>query len=168
MPERISIPPPSEDEEMRQLAQVVADIHYVLSIIIEHATEFVPGEAVDELTAAWNISGQSLQQLVTDLYPTPPSAPAWPPLFQEIAKAELAGEVGQIKKSTFNRLRDRFFSYWFSEPRTEEKRTKAAEAAEALTEIAATVISSIPGREHVVEILSLTRQLIGVRLERGY
>lgn len=168
MPERLFVPPPSSDEELRQLAQIVARLHYVMSIIVEHATEFVPGESAYEIAGAWNITGPKLAQLVNDL-PQQPGHPSYgPPLFQQIAEAELIGDVGELKKSALNRFIDRFFSYWYSEPRTDEKRTKSAETAESLADLGATIVGSIPGQEYAVEFLSVTSQLIGERLKRGY
>ena len=48
---------------------------------------------------------------------------------QEQLPEELGGDVGRIKLSTLGRLKDRFFSFWNSDPRTNEKIRNAAEAA---------------------------------------
>ena len=72
-----------------------------------------------------------------------------------------------MKRSTLGRLKDRFFMYWNSEPRTDEKRAKSADAASDYLEFGATVVSSIPGYEKVVELLALGKQLVGCRAKRG-
>lgn len=58
MPKRISVPGPGPEpqEEARQLAEAVSDMHYVSGTIVEAATELVPGESVDELITAWSES----------------------------------------------------------------------------------------------------------------
>ena len=75
--------------------------------------------------------------------------------------------MGKIKRSTLGRLKDRFFMFWNSHPRTDEKRTQAADAACEYLELGSTVVSSIPGYEKIVELLSLTKQLVGMRAKRG-
>jgi hypothetical protein len=174
MAERIFVPGPGESEELRQLSEAVADLHYMVEIIVENAKEFVPGEAVDELTQAWRTSSESMQQIARRLYWFPPLAPPVDddddsePLFQAIAKAELTGDVGQLKKSMLRRLKDTFFMYWYSEPRNDEKRAKTADAAEKAVDFGATLISSIPHCEKVVEFLSVVKQLIGMRAKRDF
>jgi hypothetical protein len=76
------------------------------------------------------------------------------------------GAVGKIKTSTLGRLRDRFFMFWNSEPRSDEKRGKAADAASDYLEFGATVIGSITGYEQVVELLAFGKQLLRIRESR--
>src|SRR5262249_25618101 len=80
---------------------------------------------------------------------------------------ELTSDVGRIKRSTLSRLKDRFLMFWNSEPRTDKKRKKAAEAASDYFEYGATVVSSIPGYDKVEELLSLGKQLLSTRAKRG-
>lgn len=166
--DQIVVSKPTSTEELRQLAQAMADIHYVLSIIVQHRTMFVPGESAAELKAAWDISEKSLRALVTELDPPPNDPSPLPPLFDKLAKAELTGEVGHLKRATLHRLKDSCLSYWFSEPQTDEKRAKAAGAVLPYLDFGASVVSSIPGYEHVIECLSLVQKLIELRLRRGY
>ena len=57
--------------------------------------------------------------------------------------------------------------FWNSEPRTDEKRANAGEAAEDYLEYAKSVMESIPMAEKVVEIVELFKQLVHVRRRRG-
>jgi hypothetical protein len=57
--------------------------------------------------------------------------------------------------------------FWNSEPRSDEKRGKAADAASDYLEFGATVIGSIPGYEQVVELLAFGKQLLRIRTKRG-
>jgi len=165
MTDRLQVPGPSPDEERRQWAEAVADLHHVVSIVVENAPELVPGEALDELRLAWSKSKVSMEALVRNLTPgdsTPANI-----TYETLQRRELAGEVGKIKRSTLSRLKDRFLMFWNSQPRTDEKRLNASRAASELLEFADTVVGSIPGYEHVVEVLSLVRQLVRIRENRG-
>ena len=168
MPSRIDVPGPDPSEESRQMAEAVADLHYVVSLLVDNATELIPGEAVDELKAAWKESEDSMRILVERLIPSSKPKANYPAIKHETLKqSQLTGEVGKVKRSTLARLKDRFFMYFRSEPRTDEKRLKASDAAADYLEFGVTVVSSIPGFEQVVEVLSLVKQLLGVRAKRG-
>ena len=173
MPERIFIPEPSPQEESRQLAEAIADLHFAVGTVVEARGELVPGEAVDELTSAWNESQGSMRQLAIDLVPPnvsldlPPGHPRNPIHVGVLKEHDLTGAPGRAKRTALQRLKDTFFMFWNSMPRTDEKRTKAAEAASPYLELGATVVGSIPGYEQVVELLSLTKQLIDQRAKRG-
>ena len=164
MPIRISVPPAPPAEESRQLAESVAEMHYVIGTIVEGAKELVPGESVDELTAAWAGATDSFRNLVTDL--TGPADQSAIP-HKSLVDAQLTGDVGKLKRSTLARLKDRFFRFWNSEPRTDEKRLGAADAACDYLELCETVVSSIPGWEKIEELVALVRQLLQVRKKRG-
>ena len=185
MPDRIIVRWPAPDEEMRALAEVVADLHYGMSIVVEHAGEFVPGEYVDELRNAWGEGGDmAVIQLVRALdpqaivagplpppglpFPPPRPLPPPPPLiaYPTLADHQLTGPVGKAKRSLASRLKDFFFGAWASEPRTPERTAQAAEAAVDWMECGETIVSSIPGWEKVEELVSLTKQLIGLRWGR--
>ena len=162
MPERISVPGPDEYEEARQWAETFADMHYVAGVIVENATQFVPGEAVQELDAAWQQSDEVFQMLVHFLaQPTARGAD------MNLHEGGLIGAPGKLKRSMLGRLKDRFLMYWNSEPRTRRKTRRAAEAAQDYLELGATVVGSIPGWEKLVELVSVIKQLIGVRSRRG-
>ena len=170
MPTRLSVPLSEPQEESRQIAESIADLHYVLSVIIEESKELIPGESQYELTTAWNASNDSnqlfsLPKLITNLT----STPAAPQIsYQSLSKSELINEIGKIKRSTLGRLKDSFLMFWNSEPRTDEKRTKASKAASDYLEFAATFVGSIPGYENIVEFISLVKQLISLRTKRGH
>jgi hypothetical protein len=164
-----SVPDPTEAEQIRDLAESVADMHKVLAIIVDNASDFVPGESVDELREAWIASSESVAFVVEDLKlkaekarkTSPPQPDA------ELTNAELLGKTGKAKRSFLRRLKEAFYAFWnSSEPRSEETRTNAAEAAVDYLEFGATVAGSIPGVEYFEEVISLVRQLISVRLKR--
>jgi len=66
MTDPIKVAEPKPEEELRQLAETVADLHGVISIIVENAKQLVPGEAVDELSQAWKVSEKSMKALAED------------------------------------------------------------------------------------------------------
>jgi hypothetical protein len=173
MPEPIPIPGPLPEEESRQMAKAVADLHFVVATVVEARGELVPGEAVDELTSAWNASEGSMRQLAINLVPAnvsldlPPPQPRYPIPVGVLDNGDLTGAPGHAKRTALQRFKDGFLMFWNSIPRTDEKRTKAAGALSPYLELGATVVSSIPGYEKVVELLSLTKQLVDQRAKRG-
>jgi len=66
------------------------------------------------------------------------------------------------------RLKDHFLMFWNSEPHTDEKISKAANGVCDYLELGSTVVGSIPGREKVIELISLVKQLVSVRAKRGF
>jgi hypothetical protein len=186
MAERLSVAAPDLYEQFRQTAVAIADLYIVLGTIVEHAKELVPGEAVDELTDTWEASRESIRLLVDHLSPEDTnqrgtlrrlveqmeSEPAVQPpaddRFADLIAGELTGKPGELKRSTLARLRDQFFACWNSEPRTRTKRRKAQRAGIDYLEFAGTFVGSILRHEKVVELISLTKQLMSIRLQRGY
>jgi hypothetical protein len=148
------------------LSEALADLHYVTSLIVENARELIPGEAVDELALAWSKSEASMATLVHRLTTSPPPNVS-PIAYTVLEQAELTGDVGKIKRSMLGRLKDRFLMYWNSEPRTDDKRMVALGAASDYLEFGGTVVGSIPGSDKIVEVLSLVKQLVGIRAKRG-
>jgi hypothetical protein len=88
-------------------------------------------------------------------------------LAEQLEKNELTGESGRSKRGHLSRLKDAFFRYWNSLPRTTEKQQKASEAGADYLEYGATVVSSIPGYDKVEELLLLAKQLLTLRARRG-
>jgi len=174
MAERIFIPGPPPEEDSRQLAEAVADLHFVVGTVVEARGELVPGEAVDELASAWNESQGSMRQLAIDLVPSnvvldlPPSHSRKTISIEVLEGHGLTAAPGRAKRTALQRLKDTFFMFWNSIPRTDEKRIKAAEAASPYLELGAKVVGSIPGHDKVVELLSLTKQLVDQRAKRGF
>jgi len=131
----------------------------------------LPGESMDEIEQAWPSYDASMRGLVNALHPFPQAAPAapTPKITDEALKShQLVGPPGESKRSTLGRLKDRFMAFWNSQPRDNEKRAKAADAAQDYLELGETLVESIPGHEMVVEFVSLIRQLIKVRAKRGF
>jgi hypothetical protein len=194
MAERISIAPPSLIEQHRQTAESIADVHYVVGIVVENATQFIPGEAVDELRAAWRRSEELLKELIRRIYPGTAwgedmrrswetvlweievqlqrdatiVTPSVPEPFVDLRPGDLLGESGRAKRSTLSRLKDAFFSFWYSEPRTDELRRSAMAGGSDYLNFAASFVGSIPGADKIVEILSLTSQLLELRARRKH
>jgi len=188
MPDRINVYPPDRFEESRQWAEAFADLHHVTSLVVERAKELIPGEAVDELTTAWNASNESFRVFIERLAPTdtnqretlrnlakqlaeaPASTAARHDLmakFVDLEAGELTGDPGRLKRSLLGRLKDRVLMYLYSEPRTRKKTAKAADALVEYYDVGATVAGSIPGLDKVVEIISATKQFIAIRRNRG-
>ena len=178
-----SVPEASRQEEIRQLAVTITDLRSVVAVIIENRLELLPGEAADELAAAWNRSETSFNRLAQDVYslsnPLPPSKAAArsssPDTHRTITEAtleehQLLGPVGFAKRSLIARLKDAFYAYWNSLPRTDDKRIKAAHAAMDLCEGGASVAGSIGGAVGgaVEEALLLIKQALSMRLRRGH
>lgn len=160
--------PLPEQEERRRLAEAMSDLAKVVGIIVENGKELVPGEAVEELRVAWEESEKSMKHLVTNIMTGPPAGEPVPPhiTLEKFKEHELTGAVGKLKRSMLFRLRDRFYMFWNSDPRTDNKRKNAGEAAYDYLELGGNVAASIPGYEKVVEFVSLTKQLVGLRLKR--
>ena len=67
MPDRIAVPAPAPGEESRQIAEVISDLHYVLSIVVENAKYLLPGESIEEVASAWKQSQETMKKLVQRL-----------------------------------------------------------------------------------------------------
>src|SRR5215472_7350628 len=63
-------------------------------------------------------------------------------------------------------MKDRFFMFWNSGSRNDDKRMKAADTADDYLEYCGTVLESIPGYEKVVELVSLIKQRVRLRSNR--
>jgi hypothetical protein len=87
---------------------------------VENSPELVRGEATDELTQAWNESKDSTEVLIYNLDPSPQQSPTQGPKIthQDLLTGGLSGNMGKIKRSMLGRLKDRFFMFWNSHPRT--------------------------------------------------
>jgi hypothetical protein len=181
-PTRIPVPDPEPAEESRQLIEHLADLHYVMGIVVANAEHFLPGESIDELRFAWANAGPGLEKLIRGLTPPPKgkgheNEPAGQPVIShaKLVEAELTGATGAAKRGFWRRLRDAFLSFWKSEPRTDEKTRKAMEAGKDYFEFSETILGSLasvveghPYIHGLAEIASLIGQLFGVRLKRGH
>ena len=188
MAERIRVPEPDLWEEMRLTAKALSDLHHVLAVVVNNAKSFVPGESVDQLDTAWHLSESSIRVLAERFAPEEndqsgsvralaermskgPAAQVSKEESQsyDLRGAELSGEVGQLKRSTLDRLKDSFFGWFYSEPLTKKKLAKAAGAASDYLDAAVMFVGSIPGaKESAVEIVALVRHLIGIRSKRKH
>src|SRR5690242_10184263 len=102
MPERIIVRNPEFNEELRQLAEVIADIHYVIGIIVEERKELVPGEAQEELNDAWAESQVSLVALIDNLAPRDSEIKSRNKSIyrmEDMQKAQLIGATGKFKRT---------------------------------------------------------------------
>ena len=173
MATRLAVPDASVQEQIRDLAAAIADLHYVIGIVVENAKEFIPGESVEELVTSWERSNESFGALVNSLVSLTgkqsrgriPEAPKLS--VTQLRENDLLGETGRAKRSTLSRLRDRLMMFWNSHPITDEKREKATEAAIQYFEYGASVLGSIPFGELGEEFCLLMKQLITLRAKRG-
>jgi hypothetical protein len=168
MADQIAIPDPSQEEEVRLLAKSLSELAATVDVIVSSAGELLPGEAVEELTRAWDASRLSFAGLVKEVLALTERYPSTELTIETLAKHELLGKVGNAKRSMLTRLGERFYSYWKSVPHTEEKVLRAGEAATDYLDYGATIAGSIPGAGSVEEILLLIKQAIGHRAKRGH
>lgn len=176
MENSLPVPEPDPSEQVRLLAAAFSDLQTVVGLIVEKRGELLPGEAADELVSAWAESRESFEELkeellrVAGLRSGPPSRSKSPIKLNmdSLKEHQLIGPVGTAKRSFLSRLRDRFYSYWNSLPLTDDKKTKAGEAAVDWFEFASSVAGSIPYAGKVEELLLLIKQLVSLRLRRGY
>lgn len=173
MVQRITIPPASAAEETRLLASAIADVHHTLGTVVEHAESLVPGEAVEELRAAWASAEQSFEALVQallrvgDTKTSSKGRPSVPLSYEALDENALTGSQGSAKISLLGRLRDTFRRCWNSLPRTVDSQQKASEAGADYLEYAATIVSSIPGYDKAEEFVLMVKQLLALRAKRG-
>ena len=176
MAEIIDVPPFTADEERRLLAVAVNDLYKTMDIIVQRAGDFIPGEAVGEVRAAWEASqAAGMAALVRDLarMPPVPPPPNQPPIIQRdtqdttLRENGLTGESGALKRSMLGRLKDNFLRFFHAQPSTSENLRSAAEGAAWYLELGESVVKSITGYHHVEEILGVTRTLINIRARRG-
>jgi hypothetical protein len=177
---RINVPEPTAQEERRQLAETIAEIHSAMrTIIIEDNGELLPGESKDELKAAWSKSDKELRGVVQKLSSEQPSQPAGAVTkarptetaltYKDLQSHGLTGAEGKAKRNWVKRKLDEFWAYWNSQPRTDEKRKQSAESAIGLLKISGTLLGSIPVVGEVLhEIASLVEQAVAGRMKRGY
>ena len=178
---RIQVPNPLPGEECRQLAVVISDLQSVIDIIIKDSHVLIPGEAIDDLMKVWGgpphedttLSGGSfidtkIEELLKKLVLEFKNPSLDKSIIPALTDAGLTGDIGRLKRLTICRLKDLFLMFWHSEPRTVEKIGKAATALIDYFELLATIVSSIPGYEMIVEFISLLKQLIGLRAQRGF
>ena len=71
------VPLPSESEQVRLLAAVLADLHAVIEIVVSKREEFLPGEAAEEIAVAWDQASESFTRLTQEVLRAagPPLAP---------------------------------------------------------------------------------------------
>ena len=168
MADVIDVPAPSPTEDRRLLAVAVNDLYKTMDFVIVHnARYFLPGEAVEEMQAAWDrLEAPAMAALVRDLAGLSP-APTVSTEDTILADHGLTGESGAIKRSMLSRFKDSVYRFFTAEPRTTENIRNAAETASGYFELGATVVKSVPGYDRVEEFLSLTRMLLGLRARRG-
>jgi hypothetical protein len=178
----IKVPGPDRIEELRLTSIEVVELHRALNTVVANALYFVPGESVDQLKTAWVSSGVSLLELADRLYPVDPKVQRRLETllrpgqrlttrdrsrFVDLAEGELSGPMGELKRSTGRRLRERWLSVWHSAPFSKSKLRKSAKTLVPYLEWAGNFVGSITGvSERVVELIKLFRQLLNARAER--
>ena len=108
MATRLAVPDASVQEQIRDLAAAIADLHYVIGIVVENAKEFIPGESVEEFVTSWERSNESFGALVNSLVSLTgkqsrgriPEAPKLS--VTQLRENDLLGETGRAKRSTLS------------------------------------------------------------------
>lgn len=147
-------------------------MHRTLGVIVEHAEYLAPGETTEELRTAWASSEESFELLVLAVLRAgnhPPQSPVQPPDLdiEELSENGLLGSTGSAKLSLLRKLKETFYRYFNSLPRTAANQQRAGEAGADYLEYAATVASSIPGYDKVEEFLLFVKQLMSLRAKQG-
>jgi hypothetical protein len=160
MPERIPVPLPGEAEERRQWAEVMADLHYVGSILVEEGETYLPGEVVDEVRISWQETAPDFWVVVNSLAPspdvTPPAgAPTSPPSFPSgrLNRAKMDGKIGAGKRHLLGRLKDNVMAFIRSDPATDENQRGAIEAGERYFDAAGVALNSLHTCVHEIPYL---------------
>ena len=144
MVERLSVSLPQPYEEIRAWAQAISDMHYTASLVLDTATSYLPGEAIEAVKLAWAKVTETFRNLIKNLLDVAPEDLQPPSTrFAELQEAELVGIVGAQKRSLLGQLRDEFLSYFWSEPHTDEKHRKASEAAGRHLDLGAVALDSL-------------------------
>jgi hypothetical protein len=186
MPQRIHVPEPDANEQLRVWAEAFADMHYLGDLVNEKASFLLPGEHVEAFRTAWKEARPDFERIIEALSPTAstqtlvPGAQQYEQItIQHLDAAKLSGSQGSQKRSLLARMRDGFLSFFISEPVTEEKLRQAAEEGERYFDFSAVATSSlgacvseIPGMEATCKALEEgflgIKHLLGMRSKRGY
>lgn len=158
MPERITVPPPTGPEELRQWAEVVADLHYVGSIIVEKGETYLPGEVVDEIRISWQETTPDFMVIVNSFAPAAPAPRAaarapTPVAPERLADAKLGGKTGAGKRHLLGRLKDNVMAFIRPEPATDENQHRAIEAGERYFDAGGVAFNSLHACAHDVPVL---------------
>jgi hypothetical protein len=144
-------------------------------LIVKHAAELVPGEAVAELIAAWEHGEGSYKAFIEALCPIDPSPPKQGPrssnvdISKTLAANHLTGPSGKAKRSLLRRLIDAVRMSLAALPLTDVRRRLTMESGADCAEFGAAIANSardLPGAHTVEELLMLVRQLLNIRARR--
>ena len=166
-PQQREVPQPDLKEQVRLVAQAVADMRSVLTIINQNALHFLPGESVDEMATAWEAALSTFDELLVRILAMMPRLASAPLMVgeQTLENHELLGVVGAAKTSLLRRMKERFFACWNTLPAQGLENTEAITAGMEYLEFAANTASSIPGGGSIKELLHLYKQQLRLRLK---
>jgi hypothetical protein len=149
-----TVPEPSNEEQLRQLAAAVKDLYHVMEIIVTHAEQFVPGEAVDELKDAWyETEAAAIDRIIPDVLTNQN-------IRSGLEQNGLLGKSGKLKRSMAGRLKDKFYEWFHLSNKTNHDSKNTAEAAGSYLETLENIMKSIPGAHAVEEFVGTTKQLV--------
>jgi hypothetical protein len=155
-----TVPEAETNEQIRQLAALLADLHKMMGIIHANRGELLPGEVQDEFDRAWIEGSYKLRELTDRVLSDRVQNQ------QKYVDAQLTGRSGALKKSIWQWSWDDFLALWQSEPRTPELRQKAQLAAAKAIDVTTPFVDSAPMSKPVVELMSATKYLLERRAHR--
>lgn len=165
-PRRLRVPAAAPREEARQLAEALADLHYLMGLLVYNGEYFLPGEELDSIRRAWTQSDETMAGVIARL-----ASPS-PTVLRRLRNEELLGAPGSAKRRFMARPLSGFMEHWGSEPRTSERVHSASDAALTGLEVGETVCDSlvgiVPGVGVVKEAAGLLRHGLVIRRNRGH
>jgi hypothetical protein len=154
-------PSPISHDAPEQLVCCLAKIYSLLAIVVEHRTDFLPGEACEELANAWKESEPLFQPLVDKIA----LANA------DLDKHGLMNATGLAKINLVSRLYDEFLSHWTPTPKNSASQERAAQCASDTLEFGSTLLGSVCEcfgvSAALQELVQLFKQSIGIAMRRN-
>ena len=138
-------------------------LHHVMRIVVTYGEFFLPGEAVEEVRAAWRESDPLLAELIQDIADGPDLDNS-----VDLEPGHLLGASGRMKREFLNREYPAFMARWGSRPEKKVQLQRARKRAAQLADAGATVLGSIPGGEPFAEVVDMIGKHVLHRFKRGY
>lgn len=157
------VPPATTNEQVRQLAELLSDLHEMLGVIDANRYELIPGESQATFHQSWVETSAKLQQLTVEV-----SNNAAQGMTTPYVDHQLTGPSGTLKRSFWCRAWDEVRSVLFAQPRTDELRQRIQKATGRALEVTCTVIESIGSAysKPVIEFLAGAKHLLDLRAEQ--
>jgi hypothetical protein len=162
-PPPIELPALDDADDGRRLAETLVRLHHVLNILVTYGEFFLPGEALDEVRAAWSVSDKRFATFIQRFAPPQRAGP-----HVDLESGHLGGPPGRMKRAFLDREYDGFMSHWNSQPRKKVRLERARRRAANLADGGATLLGSVPGGEPFAELVAFIGKHVLIRMERGY